>query len=94
MNSMIFEEITQSDPVSFAFITLPIKHCRAVPPSGCIDIPEYTFNKVFDQFKVRLIDYFVYRFLFFISILCSFLVYFITNIKISYCCIKNCSNRM
>jgi len=55
MNSMVFEEVTQSDPISFAFITLPLKQRRAVPPSGCIDIPEYSFNQVFDQFKVCLI---------------------------------------
>ena len=54
MNSMIFEEVTQSDPVSFAFITLPKKSRRAIPPTGCIDVPEYSFNEVFDQFKVSL----------------------------------------
>jgi hypothetical protein len=52
MNSMIFEEVTQSDPISFAFITLPIKQRRIVPPAGCVNIPEYSFNEVFDQFKV------------------------------------------
>ncbi|CAF1258579.1 unnamed protein product, partial [Adineta ricciae] len=51
MNSMIFENVTQSDPISFAFITLPIKQRRPVPRSGCISIPEYSFNEVFDQFK-------------------------------------------
>ncbi|CAF4290444.1 unnamed protein product, partial [Rotaria sp. Silwood2] len=51
MNSMIFEEVTQSDPVSFAFITLPIKQRRVVPHTACVDIPEYSFNEVFDQFK-------------------------------------------
>jgi hypothetical protein len=52
MNSMTFEEVTQSDPISFAFITLPIKQRRIVPRSGCVDLPEYSFNEVFDQFKV------------------------------------------
>ena len=52
MNSMIFENVTQSDPISFAFITLPIKQRRPVPRSGCISVPEYSFNEVFDQFKV------------------------------------------
>lgn len=56
MNSMIFEEVTQSDPISFAFITLPKRTRRAVPATGCVDIPEYSFNEVFDQFKVSLID--------------------------------------
>ncbi|CAF1149286.1 unnamed protein product [Adineta steineri] len=51
MNTMVFEEVTQSDPISFAFITLPIKQRRLVPPSGCIGIPEYSFNDVFDRFK-------------------------------------------
>lgn len=55
MNSMIFEEVTQSDRISFAFITLPIKQRRIIPRSGCVDIPEYSFNEVFDQFKVCLI---------------------------------------
>ena len=53
MNSMIFEEVTQSDPISFAFITLPTKLRRSVPHRACISIPEYSFNEVFDQFKVR-----------------------------------------
>ncbi len=52
MNAMIFDEVTQSDPISFAFITLPIKQRRTVPRSGCVDTPEYSFNEVFDQFKV------------------------------------------
>ncbi len=52
MNSMTFEEVTQSDPISFAFITLPIKQRRIVPRLGCVDLPEYSFNEVFDQFKV------------------------------------------
>ena len=52
MNSMIFEEVTQADPISFAFVTLPQKTRRLVPPTGCVDIPEYSFNEVFDQFKV------------------------------------------
>lgn len=51
MNSMIFEEVTQTDPVSFAFITLPLKQRRIVPRSGCVDVPEYSFNEVFDEFK-------------------------------------------
>ncbi|CAF1941259.1 unnamed protein product [Rotaria magnacalcarata] len=51
MNSMIFEEVTQSDPISFAFVTLPIKQRRPVPHTACVDIPEYSFNEVFDQFK-------------------------------------------
>ncbi|CAF4566002.1 unnamed protein product [Rotaria socialis] len=51
MNSMIFEEVTQSDPISFAFITLPTKQRRPVPHTACVDIPEYSFNEVFDQFK-------------------------------------------
>lgn len=53
MNSMVFESVTQSDPVSFAFITLPVRQRRPVPRSGCVDVPEYSFNAVFDQFKVR-----------------------------------------
>ena len=52
MNSMIFEEVIQSDPVSFAFITLPTKKRRVIPRTGCVDVPEYSFNEVFDQFKV------------------------------------------
>jgi hypothetical protein len=52
MNSMIFEEVTRTDPISFAFITLPIKQRRIVPRAGCVDVPEYSFNEVFDQFKV------------------------------------------
>jgi hypothetical protein len=52
MNSMIFEEVTQTDPVSFAFITLPIKQRRIIPRAGCVDVPEYSFNEVFDEFKV------------------------------------------
>ena len=53
MNSMTFDEVTRSDPVSFAFITLPIRQRRIVPRAGCVDVPEYSFNEVFDQFKVR-----------------------------------------
>lgn len=60
MNSMIFEEVTQTDPVSFAFITLPIRQRRLVPHTACVDIPEYSFNEVFDQFKVCLINTFVF----------------------------------
>ena len=52
MNSIIFEEVTQADPVSFAFITLSQRTERPVPSTGCVSVPEYSFNEVFDQFKV------------------------------------------
>jgi hypothetical protein len=73
---MIFDEVTRSDPVSFAFITLPIKQRRAVPRAGCVDIPEYSFNEVFDQFKVRKFGLISFQSLFhclfqFISLLTS-----------------------
>lgn len=57
MNSMTFEEVTRSDPVSFAFITLPIRSRRPVPRTGCVDVPEYSFNEVFDAFKVCQINH-------------------------------------
>lgn len=80
MNSMIFEEVTQSDPISFAFITLPIKQRRIVPSTGCVDVPEYSFNEVFDQFKVRRALSIVYCSLL-LFVFSFFKVYLSTNIK-------------
>ncbi|XP_033101869.1 dynein heavy chain 1, axonemal-like [Anneissia japonica] len=51
MNRIIFDKIVQSNPGTFAYVTVPEKEAERIPETGYYgDVPDYPFDEQYDSF--------------------------------------------